>query len=115
MFARCIHRRAHPRLAAVALVALMHCVPALAFDFEDVSRRAAALAAKPYKAPTTVLPKALQELSYDQYRDIRFQPAKAIWRKDKLPFELQLFHPGLYYDQPVRISEIVGGTAREIR
>ena len=53
--------------------------------------------------------------SYDQYRDIRFKPAKAVWRAANLPFELQLFHPGLYYDQPVRISEVVDGKAREIR
>jgi len=114
MLARCIHRRAFGLFAA-ALVALLQCAGAVAFDFEDVSRRASALAAKPYKAPSTKLPKALQELTYDQYRDIRFQPAKAIWRNAKLPFELQLFHPGLYYDQPVRISEIVGGAPREIR
>ena len=114
MLARCIHRRAFGLLAA-ALVALLQCAGAVAFDFEDVSRRASALAAKPYKAPSTKLPKALQELTYDEYRDIRFQPGKAIWRNAKLPFELQLFHPGLYYDQPVRISEIVGGTPREIR
>ncbi len=94
------------------LVATAH---AAAFDFEDVGRRAAALAAHPYKAPSVALPKALRALSYDQYRDIRFKPAKSIWRAANLPFELQLFHPGLYYDQPVRISEIVGGTPREIR
>jgi len=53
-------------------------------------------------------------LTYDQYRDIRFQPAKAIWRGTNLPFELQMFHPGRYYTEPVRISEIVSGRPREI-
>ena len=99
----------------LALAALLVGAHAAAFDFEDVGRRAAALAAQSYKAPAAALPKALQELTYDQYRDIRFKPAKSIWRSANLPFELQLFHPGLYYDQPVRISEIVGGAAREIR
>jgi glucans biosynthesis protein len=86
-----------------------------AFGFDDVARRAADLAAGAYRAPTVTLPKALQELGYDQYRDIRFIPEKAIWRGTNLPFELQMFHPGRNYDQPVRISEIVGGAAREIR
>jgi glucans biosynthesis protein len=88
---------------------------AAAFGFDDVARRAAELAAHAYQAPAATLPKALQELSYDQYRDIRFKPEKAIWRGTNLPFELQLFHPGHYFDQPVRISEIVAGAAREIR
>jgi glucans biosynthesis protein len=106
------------RRAAMAIVALLvgaHVGAAAAFGFEDVARRAADLSAKPYKAPAVALPKALQGLSYDQYRDIRFKPAKGVWRTANLPFELQLFHPGLYYDQPVRISEVVDGKAREIR
>ena len=103
-------------MAALAVLVLAaHAAAAAAFGFDDVGRRAADLAAKPYKAPAVTLPKALQGLDYDQYRDIRFKPAKAVWRNANLPFELQLFHPGLYYDQPVRISEVVDGAAREIR
>src|SRR5664279_2686591 len=81
----------------LALAASLVCAHAAAFDFEDVARRAAALSAQAYKAPPRALPKALQELTYDQYREIRFKPARAIWRAGNLPFELQLFHPGLYY------------------
>ncbi len=111
---------ARARQACVVLAAMLAFIPAHAaraatFDFEDVGRRAAALAAQPYKAPAHALPKALRELTYDQYRDIRFRPSKSIWRAANLPFELQLFHPGLYYDMPVRLSEIVNGTPHEIR
>jgi glucans biosynthesis protein len=102
-------------LAVGALVLAATLAHAAGFDFEDVGRRAAALAAQRYRAPVATLPKGLRELTYDQYRDIRFKPAKSIWRAANLPFELQLFHPGMYYDQPVRISEIVNGVAREIR
>jgi len=98
-----------------ALAAILLSLPAVGFDFEDVARRASVLAGQAYKAPTISLPSALRELNYDQYRDIRFRPTKAIWRGDNLPFEIQLFHPGLHYDQPVRISEIVNGAPREIR
>ncbi len=104
-------RRQRALLLAVAFVAL----PAAAFDFDDVARRAAQLAERPYKAPSVTLPKTLQNLTYDQYRDIRFKPAMALWRSAGLPFEIQLFHPGLYYDQPVKISEVVRGQPREIR
>ena len=99
----------------VGIAALAFGPRALAFDFEDVAKRASALAAQSYKAPAVELPKAVKDLSYDEYRDIRFKPARSLWRATNLPFEVQLFHPGLYYDKPVRISEIVGGAAREIR
>jgi glucans biosynthesis protein len=86
-----------------------------AFDFNDVARSAAILASGSYKAPPKDLPNALRELSYDAYRDIRFRPSRALWRGAKLPFEVQFFHRGSRYDQPVRISEVVDGVPREIR
>ncbi len=33
---------------------------------------------------------------------------------DKLPYEIQFFHLGGYFDQPVRIHEIVGAAVREV-
>lgn len=99
-----------------ALVVAVTCpLVAHAFAFDDVARRAEQLASRAYGAPAAALPKSLQSLSYDEYRDIRFKPALAQWRNAGLPFELQFFHQGLFYDQPVKISEIVEGTAREIR
>ena len=115
---QCHARSTWPAALLVRWIAVAACavaLPAAAFDFEDVGRKAAALANQAYKSPSPTLPKALQSLNYDQYRDIRFKPAKSLWRAANLPFEVQMFHPGLYYDQPVRLSEIVGGTAREIR
>ncbi|HSV78540.1 MAG TPA: glucan biosynthesis protein G [Ramlibacter sp.] len=81
-------------------------VPAQAFNFNDVARRAEALAEKAYEKPDTRLPKELADLGYDQYRDIRFLGSQSLWRKAKLPFELQFFHPGLYYNQEVKINLI---------
>ncbi|MBC7955048.1 MAG: glucan biosynthesis protein G [Cytophagales bacterium] len=92
----------------------MCALPALAFDFDDVAERARQLAAKPHVAATVALPAELKGLSYDQYRDIRFNPDKALWRKEGLPFELMFFHLGKFQTQPVAINEIVGGTARHI-
>jgi glucans biosynthesis protein len=105
--------RALIRSAIVALVAVSS--PIHAFDFDDVGRRAAVLASRSYEAPPQDLPKVLRELSYDAYRDIRFKPSRALWRGMNLPFEVQMFHRGMHYDQAVRISEIVAGVPREIR
>jgi len=63
----------------------------------------------------TKLPKEVQDLSYDQLRDIRFKQDRATWRDAKLPFELAFFHLGLYFDRPVKINELVGDAVHEIR
>lgn len=95
-------------VVSVVLGATLGLVPAatMAFGFEDVAVRAQALSAEPYKPTGSDLPRELVELSYDQYRDIRFKPEAAVWRNGKLPFELQLFHPGANFRQPVKVNLI---------
>jgi glucans biosynthesis protein len=100
-------------VATLAVVLAAPCVAA--FGFDDVAARARTLAAAPYRKPESTLPKEVQGLTYDQYRDIRFRPDKAWWRGAHLPFELMFFHQGLYYETPVKLNELVGGAAREIR
>jgi glucans biosynthesis protein len=95
-------------------VLLLAEVPAHAFGFDDVDRLAKDLAARPQPKPAFTLPKALKDLTYDQTRDIRFNPDHAVWRADKLPFEIQFFHLGGYFEHPVRIHEIVGKDVREV-
>ena len=89
--------------------------PTLAFTFDDVAKRAEQLAATSYKQPSNSLPKEMQSLTYDQYRDIRFKPEKAYWRNARVPFELMFFHRGWHFDQPVRINEIAGRSALKIK
>lgn len=103
------------RQLPLAVAALLLPTTALAFNFNDIAQRAQQAAGNPYKNPAPKLPKELADLGYDQYRDIRFNPEKAWWHKDKLPFELQFFHEGLYYDRPVKISEITPRGVTEIK
>lgn len=79
---------------------------AWAFGIEEVAAKAEALAAEPYRKPDSNLPPALENLSYDQYRDIRFKPDKALWSNSVLPFELQFFHQGLFFRDPVKIHVV---------
>jgi glucans biosynthesis protein len=105
------------RLNLVCLLSLFTAGIAAAevpFDFEVLQFRAKTLAAKPYVQRQTKVPKSLQEISYDQYRDIRFDPNRAWWRREQLPFQLQFFHPGFIYSKTVQISEIENGQARPI-
>ena len=93
---------------------LLAAVPVLAqaFGFDDVSERARRLAAAAYQRPAdNTLPRELRELDYDGYRDIRFKPERAVWRADRLPFELMLFHLGRGFKEPVRIN-LVDGAGR---
>lgn len=94
---------------------LLAAVPGLAaaFTFADVTARAQQLAARPYQPPAPI-PQWLHELSYDQWRDIRFRPEHALWRGEGLPFEVQFFHPGLYYDRSVVVRVIEPGQVRPL-
>ncbi|HEY5227621.1 MAG TPA: glucan biosynthesis protein G [Opitutaceae bacterium] len=80
------------------------------FDFEVLRYNAKMLASKPYAQRPVDVPDALLRLTYDQYRDIRFKPEEALWRREHLPFELQFFHPGFSFDRSVQISLLEGKT-----
>lgn len=58
-----------------------------------------------YQAPNQIQNQALNDLSYDAYRSIRFDPKEALWHGER-PFEVQLFHPGFLYKAPVRINVV---------
>ncbi|MBW8781469.1 MAG: glucan biosynthesis protein [Verrucomicrobia bacterium] len=84
------------------------------FDFEVLQYKAKALAAKPYTPPASPVPESLRKLSYDQYRDIRFNPDSSWWKREQLPFQLQFFHPGFLFNQTVQISEVQKGQVKPI-
>ncbi|HEX6997543.1 MAG TPA: glucan biosynthesis protein G [Gammaproteobacteria bacterium] len=98
----------------MALAAALLCArAAAAFDFEDVAAMAEDRAEEPYRPPIFALPDDLAALDYDQYRDIRFRPAQALWRAEGLPFEVMFFHVGRTFE-PVRINEIGSRRPRHI-
>ena len=103
------------RVFPLAFAAFLLPAVCAAFGYDDVALRAQQLAAASYKKPDVTLPRELQELTYDQYRDIRFKPERAWWHAAKLPFELMFFHQGLYYNQPVRLNEVSAEGVRDIR
>ena len=84
------------------------------FDRSIVRQLARDAASKPYKAPDTNLPNNLKNLDYDHYRQIRFLAEHALWRGEKLPFEVQFFHRGFFYAPRVDIYEVANGQATKI-
>lgn len=105
-------------LRTLALLTLL--LPAAAraadelFDFDVLQFRAKALAAKSYAEPRTRVPDWLLKFNYDQYRDIRFDPMRAHWRDQKLPFQLQFFHLGGLFSRSVLVNELNGRKTRPI-
>lgn len=106
-------------LRALALLGLLagvfHADAARAFGFDDVAAQARLQAQRPYQVVSRKPPAELQALSYDQYRDIRFRPERALWRPENLPFELMFFHLGKFQTEPVRINEVTPQETRHIR
>jgi glucans biosynthesis protein len=97
---------------ALAAAALTCAAPVLALDLEELSDKARALAGRDWQPPNSPDP-ALAALGYDQYRAIRFDPDRALWVSNS-GFQVQFFHPGFLFNEPVRIHEIQSGVAHEV-
>ena len=80
-----------------------HAAPS--FDLSTVVDKAKKLAEQPYQAPAEV-PQFLQELSYDQYQEIRFNPDLSLWGASESKFRVMMASPGTYYSHAVAINEI---------
>jgi glucans biosynthesis protein len=100
-------------VAAVGVGAVLTALPASAaakatrgFGFDDVVVKARALAQKPYQEPPKNVPDWLQKIDYDQWRKIRYRPEDALWHDTQSPFQVQFFHPGLFYDRTVDINVV---------
>lgn len=88
--------------------------PARAFDFAALKGHARALAGRTYKAPSVTAPDKLKNLTYDQYQSIRFRREKALWFDENRGFQLEFFHLGRGFKEPVQMYELANGQAREI-
>ena len=72
------------------------------------------LATRPFAKPGNPMPQSFRQLSYDQFRDVRFRTDQAIWRGEKIDFEVQLLPMGWLFDAPVEVWLVDAGTARRI-
>lgn len=85
--------------------------------FTRVVEQARTLATQPYaplSSQLSQLPKPLADLGYDRYRDIQFKSAQSLWHGKRL-FEVQFFHRGFLYREPVQIHVVEDGKVRTLR
>lgn len=83
-----------------------------AFSFENISELAKKAAQEGFRPPAPI-PDFLKTISYDDYRDIRFDVRQSLWR-ERGNFQLQLIHPGFVYGNAVRLNTIEAGTVKRI-
>jgi len=114
-----LHRRRRAGLGLLAALLLAGAAPqgysaAQPFSQDWLQEHARELSAQAYEPATMAADNPLRDLSYDQYRSIRFDPDAAIWGDDGLAFELQLFHPGFLHTTPVSLHQVDDGEARRL-
>ncbi|TYT25922.1 glucan biosynthesis protein [Luteimonas viscosa] len=81
------------------------------FDDDTVPSLARASAARAYAPPVRTLPPPLDTIDYDQFRDYRFRPERALWRDTGAPFQAQLFHRGFLFKDRVDLHLVGDGRA----
>lgn len=89
--------------------------PGTPFSPELVRKLAEQLSRSAFEKPRAAVQPPFDNLTYDQYRDIRFRTEKAVWRGEGLDYELQLFALGYLYDVPVGIEIVDKGVSRPLK
>lgn len=83
------------------------------FSRSFVQNLARDLAAKRYR-PRPAVPQAWQDLDYDTYVSIWPRHDRALWHGTDSPYEVDLFHPGLYYPRPVQVEVVKDGASSHV-
>ena len=83
------------------------------FSFDLLSDEMRALSTQPHT--TAPAPEGfLGDLTYDDYRLIRFRDDKARWADEPTRFRLAAFHMGWLFPEPVRLYDVQDGMATEM-
>ncbi|KUJ85546.1 glucan biosynthesis protein G [Ruegeria marisrubri] len=86
---------------------------AIPFDRDLVIAEARDLASRPYVEREAV-PQAWRDLTYEQYRSIRFRLEKGLWYGTETPYSVDFFAPGLYFPRAVKVFSVENGLANPV-
>lgn len=84
------------------------------FSFELLAEEMRVLASQSYQPVDPVDGSFLNDLTYDDYRNIQFRPDRARWQGEGSSFQMAVFHMGWLFNQPISVFEVDGGMAREL-
>ena len=101
-----------------ALLAGLSSLPSFASEtfglsFDLLTEQMRERASQAYAPGQIELQEPLAGLDYDKHRAIRFRPERAVWKDT--PFELQAFHMGWLFKEPVRLFSVEDGQATKMR
>jgi periplasmic glucans biosynthesis protein len=85
------------------------------FNHGVVTELAERLARSPYEPQRLPADSPLRQLTYDQYRDIRFDSDQAIWGNEQVRFRVELLTAGFVFERPVNVSIVESGTVRNLQ
>jgi len=106
-------------LAGTSAIGLTLAAPAMAtppvrrFDAAILLEMARALAGRPFE-PRPTVPQEWIDLSYEQYRSIWFRHDRALWLDTDRSYNVDFFHPGLYFPRAIQIFEVADGMATPV-
>ncbi|SFT81482.1 glucan biosynthesis protein [Sedimentitalea nanhaiensis] len=83
------------------------------FDPAQIVAMAEARAATRY-TPRETVPQVWRDLTYEQYKLIRFRPEAALWYGSDAPFNVDFFTPGLYFPRAIKVDTVQDGTASQV-
>ena len=75
------------------------------WDADALGSYVQTLASRPFR-PTEPMPAAFAGMDYDAYRMIRFNPVKTLFRAEKLPMQMEVYHRGYIYPEDVKLYVI---------
>ena len=84
------------------------------FAEDHVRKLAEALSQKPWEDRRIAMPPGWDKLTYDQYRDIRFNPDKSFWKGEPHQFSFDLFHSAFLFTAPVDVYVVENGEMARI-
>lgn len=84
------------------------------FGFENVIERARTLSGETYNAPPTI-PRFMRDIGHEAYRNIRFDPARSLWRENDSRFQVQMISAGHVYAHPVAINIVEAQGVRRVQ
>ena len=85
-----------------------------AFSPQYVMDRARALARRKYQ-PRASVPQDWLDMSYEEYQTIWFRTKDALWSNSDRSYNVDFFHPGLYFPRPIRVNTVEHGMTTPVQ
>lgn len=83
------------------------------FSFDAVIARARALAGQPYQRPLMKLTEPFADLTYDQFRAIRFRDDKRLFA-DSGSFQMEMMPPGYSFQDKIEVNLVTDGMVQPV-